>query len=191
MKRLPVEFALLSAILMISPGCRWAESNSKRTPNFASFGGKKDILEVVPELARTADAASGGALGCGMGGIIIKTSSGSKHYSTGLDPGHVFGSNVEIVDVHKLLESRADSNATGAPGPMSGDVGSLCYVSLSVLALAKDKSSVPVLLPLLRDKLDGVRRFSVTALKAIAEEHPGMKDRIDKELSNHSLQGTP
>jgi hypothetical protein len=191
MKVHAIAFVLVASVFAIECGCGSGDSSRHRHPSFESYGAKKDILEVVPELQHTAMAANGGALGCGMGTITIATSSGELQLSTGSDPIHVFGRRVDIANIHKLLQSRVHSNKTGKPGPMSKDVDDLCYVSLSLLAAAKDIESVPILIPLLTDKSETVRRFTTSALIAIADAHPETKAQIDKELSNQSLQGKP
>ncbi|WFB37484.1 HEAT repeat domain-containing protein [Kiritimatiellota bacterium B12222] len=186
-KKIITILILISGIFALYAVYRHHESKRMHFPSFESFNGKKGILEVVRELELTARAANGGALGCGSGGIMIKTESGSELYETGLDPMHVFGDTVDIKDVHKLLNSRANYSLTGKPGPMSGEVSTLCYVSLNIIALAKDKSSLPIIIPLLNDESEIIRSFTIKALKEIAEEHPETKESIEEALKSHSV----
>jgi len=138
------------------------------------------ILERVPELQETARQANAGSLGCGGGTITLMTSRGEVKAKSGLDPVHVFGPKIDVSDIHILLQSRVDSNRTGRPGPMSGEVGDLCYVCLYTLSLAKDPESIPVLVPLLRDTNGTVCRWTAVALKAIADSDPALKKAIDE-----------
>lgn len=130
---------------------------------------KSDYLSRVPELQETARKASGGALGCGEGLIILVTGSGEIQIGVGLDPIHVFGGRIVVKDLLTLLEARAESNHTGKTNPMSGEVGSLAYVILSTLGESKDATVIPVIAELLDDKDDVIRRRSVIALFRLAE----------------------
>ena len=150
--------------------------------SFDSFPASTNILDVVPELQRTARADNHGELGCGAGTITVKTSRGVQTVESGLGPIHVFGQTIDVADVHTLLQSRVDSNRTGKPGPMSKNVDDLCFVSLSTVERAADPQSAPILIALLDDKSENVRKHSSQALRAIAAANPEVQDEVHRAL---------
>lgn len=141
---------------------------------------KGPLLERVPQLQATAYKANRGALGCGIGTLRLVTSRGEVTAQTGLDPIHVFGKTVKTSDLIALLKSRAESNRTGKPGPMSGDVVDLCYVCLSALAESKEPNAIPVLAELLADKEATIRGWAVIALFRLGDADEGLRAEIRK-----------
>lgn len=125
-----------------------------------------------------AERATGGELGCGIGSIEIVTETGIVTKQCSLDPVHVFGSRVNLSDIYALLNSRADFIQTGHPGPMSGDVEDLCFVSLSVLTLAEDPSSIPIILPLLKDKSETIRAWAAITLIRLGNNNERIRDEV-------------
>ncbi|MBX6315008.1 MAG: hypothetical protein IRY99_19150 [Isosphaeraceae bacterium] len=99
---------------------------------------------------------------------------------TGLDPIHVFGPAVRTADLLALLKSRAESNRTGKPGPMSGKVSDLCYVCLSALAVSKEPDAIPVLAELLADEDDTIRGWAAIALFRLGDADEGLRAEIRK-----------
>lgn len=141
--------------------------------------GEHEILQRVDELQKIARRTNGGAMGCGMGFVTLITSKGEVKAACGLDPIHVFGKRIAVLDLHVLLQSRADANATGKQGPMSGEVSDLCYVCLDTLALAKDPDSIPVIASLLEDKNDVVRGWATIALFRMGQADDQLRKRIE------------
>ncbi len=140
----------------------------------------RPVLERVPQLQATARMANFGALGCGAGTLKLVTSRGVVTASTALDPVHVFGGTVRTADLLALLKSRAESNRTGRPGPMSGEVGDLCYVCLSALAVSREPDAVPVLAELLADADDAVRGWAAIALFRLGDADDKLRPEIRK-----------
>jgi hypothetical protein len=122
------------------------------------------VLKRVPQLQQTAAKAIRGELGCGVGTLKLVTSRGEVAARCGLDPIQVFGNPVKTADLIALLKSRAESNRTGKPGPMSGQVSDLGYVCLYALSLSKDPEAIPVIAQLLTDKDDTIQGWAVIAL---------------------------
>jgi hypothetical protein len=136
------------------------------------------ILERVPELQKKASLASGGALGCGIGTIKLLTGRGEVTASCGLDPIHVFGNLIKTTDLLALLKSRAESNQSGKPGPMSREVSALCYVCLDALSYSEDPDVIPAIADLLTDKDDAVRGWAVIALYRLGSASEELRKKI-------------
>lgn len=140
----------------------------------------RSFIDRVPELQRTAVVAAGGGLGCGVGVQKVDTSRGVVKVATSLDPIHVFGHTVEAAELLTLLKSRADSNRTGKPGPMSGQVARLCALCMGVLAASKEPDAVPVLAELLADSDDTVRGVAAFALFRLGDLDEELRPAIRK-----------
>lgn len=139
----------------------------------------ESILERVPELQKKASLAGKGALGCGVGKITLVTSRGEVTASCGLDPIQVFGNPVKTTDLLTLLKSRSESNQSGKSGPMSGEVGSLCYVCLSALSYSKDPDVIPGIADLLTDKDDVIRGWVAIALYRLGRASEELRKKIE------------
>lgn len=142
----------------------------------AALSHEHGILQRVPELQKV--AASGSALGCGWGSIRLVTSQGEITVATGLDPIHVFGTTIQSSDLLMLLRSRIESNRSGKPGPMSGEVSSLCYVCLDVLSHSKDPEVVVVIADLLTDEDDVIRGWAAIALYRISAASESLQRKV-------------
>jgi len=130
---------------------------------------QENLLERVPQLQEKARRANAGALGCGIGFIVLHTSRGPLVATGSADPVHVFGPSVHVSDLLTLLEARAEFNRTGAANPMSGEVSDLAYVTLYTLSLAQDPDAIPFIAELLKDKDEVVRGWAAIALYKLAE----------------------
>lgn len=138
----------------------------------------RPVLERVPQLQATARKANAGELGCGGTTLELVTSRGVVLAQTGLDPVRVFGPTIRTADLLALLKSRAASDRTGRPGPMSGKVSDLCYVCLSALAVSREPDAVPVLAELLADGDDTVRGWAAIALFGLGTGDEGLRADI-------------
>jgi hypothetical protein len=145
-----------------------------------AFAQNNDLLNRVRELQETASKASGGVLGCGVGGTIqIKTSRGNISAYIGDDAIYVFGREIAVRDLLVLIKSRIESNSTGKVNQMSGEVGSLIYVIMDVLSLSKDPESVPVIGELLADQNDRIVQYSYFALLKLGKSDPGLQKQVE------------
>jgi len=145
-----------------------------------SVHGQATYLDQVEKLQDTAAKATGGALGCGHGTVILVTSHGEIRVGVGLDPSHVFGQRIVISDLVALLKARADSNRTVEKNPMSGHVSALVFVILSTLSVSKDATVIPVIKELLNDKDEVIRGWSAISLIQLAESDENLRKQIEK-----------
>jgi hypothetical protein len=104
-----------------------------------------------------------------VGQIAVVTSAGTQAFACSLDATHVFGSQVQLDELHGLLRARVESYTSGS-GPMVGDRSSLFYVLFEVLNAARDPSSLPVVTPLLADPEAHVRERAARLLFALGED---------------------
>lgn len=139
------------------------------------------ILESVPQRQQKAYLSNRGALGCGRT-LTINTSHGALTLKTGLDPIHVFGSRVAATDLLVLLEARVESNRSWFRGPMSGEVGDLCYVCLKTLALAGEPAAIPIMAELTEDKDETIHQWAAIGLNRLAEADPKREPMIRQAL---------
>jgi hypothetical protein len=147
---------------------------------FSSEGRPEEpaILQKVADLQKTAYAANQGVLGCGDGTIRLLTSKGEVDFTSGLDAIQVFGNPIKTSDLFALLKSRSESNRSGKPGPMSGDVTDLCFVCLSTLSCSKDTESIPVVADLLTDKEDAIRGWAAIALYRLGRSSEDLLKKV-------------
>ena len=141
---------------------------------------QESLLEKVPSLQETALRADAGVLGCGVGKVTLITSTGQLETFINSDPIKVFGRTIRVSDLLPLLEARAEANRSGAVNPMSGEVGSLTYVVLYTLSVAKDPASIEAIASLLNDNDGDIRAWSAIALYRIAESGEALKARIQE-----------
>lgn len=141
---------------------------------------QSDLLSRVPELQNTARLAAGGAKGCGRGTITLVTSHGEIKVATGLDPIHVFGRRIVIEDLLPLLKARIEANRTGEQNAMSGDVGQLTALTVSITAMSQDVNIVPVVAALLDDKDDQIRGAAAYSLLKLAETNEAIWREIEQ-----------
>ncbi len=142
---------------------------------------QNDLLSRVPQLQETARKAAGGVLGCGKGGSLeLVTSRGEITIGVDLDPIHVFGGKIVVADLLTLLKARIEANQTGERNPMSGEVDTLLYITLSVLGKSKDPDVIPVIKQLLEDKNETVVFHSANALQQLADSDEGLQLEIEK-----------
>ena len=139
---------------------------------------RPSILERVTQLAAIAKQAARGELGCGEGPFTLMTSRGPVRIVTGLDPIHVFGDAIATADLVVLLEARIASNRSGAPGPMSGSVGRLGALAVSLLAHSKEPEAIPLGAALLTDPDDNIRDAATTALYELGDTRPRWRPQI-------------
>jgi HEAT repeat protein len=137
------------------------------------------ILQRVPQLAETARRAGRGELGCGVGMLKLLTSRGEVVVRSDADPMQVFGATIETADLIALLNARAESNRSGVPGPMSGDVSSLAYVCLSTLGHSRDPAAVAAVAPLLTDRDEVIRGWAAIALLQLAASDAALRRAIE------------
>jgi hypothetical protein len=141
---------------------------------------QNDLLSQVPQLQKTAVKATGGVLGCGEGSFVLVTSRGQFMIYSGLDPIHVFGERIVVADLLTLLKARIESNHTGEKNPMSGEIGTLMYVVLSVLQDSRDPDVIPVTGQLLKDKNEKVVFLSSSALQKLAKSSLELQLEVEK-----------
>jgi hypothetical protein len=128
------------------------------------------LLEKVPQLQDTARRDNRGELGRTIGTITLITSRGQvKVEGVSAIPIRLFGQPIKVSDLLPLLEARAETNRTGIPNPMSGEVSDLTYVVLFTMSLAKDPDSISVIAELLKDQNEVIRGWSAIALYEIAK----------------------
>lgn len=139
-----------------------------------------DLLSRVPELQKTAQRAGGGAMGCGSGTVTLVTSRGEIKLETGLDPIHVFGGRIVIADLLPLLKARIEANRTGEQNPMSGDVGQLTALTISIVAMSKEADTIPLIAALLEDKDDVIRGIAAISLIKLAEVSEDLRREIEQ-----------
>src|SRR6185436_12748445 len=97
---------------------------------------------------------------------------------TGLDPIHVFGKSIPAADLVALLEARIASNRTGSSGPMSGSVGRLAGLAVSLLGHSKEPEAVALSAALLTDSDDHIRRAAAIALYDLGDARPRLRPQI-------------
>lgn len=142
---------------------------------------QNDLLSRVPQLQETARKATGGVLGCGKGGSMqLITSKGETFIITDGDPIHVFGNKVIVADLLTLLKARVKANRTGERNPMSGEVDTLLYITLSVLGKSKDPDAIPFIRQLLEDKNETVVFHSGHTLQQLADSDEELQLEIEK-----------
>lgn len=139
---------------------------------------RPSILTRVPELEALAKKAAGGGLGCGHGTFTVMTSRGPVRLHTGLDPIHVFGKSIAAADLVALLEARVASNRSGSSGPMSGSVGRLAGLAVSLLGHSKEPETVTLSAALLADPDDHIRRAAAIALYDLGDARPRLRPQI-------------
>ncbi len=142
---------------------------------------QNDLLSRVPELQETARLAAGGAKGCGSGTLILVTSRGEIQMRTGLDPIHVFGRRIIVADLLPLLKARVEANRTGEKNPMSGDVGQLTALTVSIVAMSQEAEAIPIIAALLEDKDDPIRGISAISLFKFSARD---KNKVKKIFEN-------
>jgi hypothetical protein len=141
---------------------------------------QNDLLSRVPELQETARQAVGGAKGCGKGTIILVTSRGEIQLATGLDPIHVFGRKIVVADLLPLLKARVEANRTGEQNPMSGEVGNLTALTVSIVAKSQETEAISLIAALLEDKDDKIRDASAISLINLAEVSEDLRREIEQ-----------
>lgn len=137
----------------------------------------RGILDRVPELQKIAAASSRGAMGCGPALSLLVTSQGVVA-APGIDAFHVFGGTIQSADLLTLLRSRSESNRTGKPGPMSGQVSDLCYVCLDVLSHSREPEAVVVISELLTDEDHTIRGRAAMALYRIGAADESLQRKV-------------
>lgn len=129
---------------------------------------QEDLLSRVPQLQENARESALGPPICGISVIELDTSRGKIRVTIGLSRFPVFGNKIAVSDLLTLLKARIESNRTGKQNPMSGEVGDLVKVILSVLQKSKDPDVIPVIGQLLEDKSEYVVFRSSWALQELA-----------------------
>ena len=141
---------------------------------------QNDFLSRIPELQETARQAAGGAEGCGKGTITLVTSRGEIKLVTGLDPIHVFGRKIVVAELLPLLKARIESNRKGEQNPMSGDVGNLAALTVSIVAKSQETEAIFLIAALLEDKDDTIRGASAISLINLAEVSEDLRREIEQ-----------
>ena len=137
----------------------------------------EDILEKVPDLRKTAQGTNAENPSCGIGTVTLITSQGEVNAVCTSDSANVFGREIKISDILALLQARIESSRTGT-GPMSGEVKELCRSCLSILLLASDPRSMPVIKSLLDDHDETIRELATIALLSIAGKDRKLREQI-------------
>lgn len=139
-----------------------------------------DLLSRVPELQETARQSAGGAKGCGKGTITLVTNHGEIHFATSLDPIHVFGRKIVVADLLPLLKARVEANRSGEQNPMSGEVGNLAALTVSLIAKSQESEAISLIAALLEDKDDKIRGASAISLIKLAEVSEDLRQEIEQ-----------
>ena len=141
---------------------------------------QEDLLSRVPQLQENARESAISYPVCGIRVIDLDTSRGKIRVTIQLSRFPVFENKIAVADLLTLLKARVESNRTGKQNPMSGEVGDLVQVILSVLQKSKDPDVIPVIGQLLEDKSEYVVFRSFWALQELSESSKELQLEVEK-----------
>ena len=141
---------------------------------------QEDLLSRVPQLQENARESTLGPPICGIRTIELDTSRGKIRVTIQLSQPPVFENKISVKDLLMLLKARVESNRTGKQNPMSGEVGDLVQIILSVLQKSKDPDVIPVIGQLLEDKSEYVVFRSFWALQELSESSKELQFEVEK-----------